>query len=150
MSFASAALLLFLVIAPIGNIPFVLAALKKVAPENKKRILIREFIIGLFFLLSFLFFGNSILKILSIEPSCLGIAGGIVLFLISLRMIFSTSRIMFKGSPDGEPLIVPLAVPGIAGPSSITTVLLFSNKEPERSYLNLRVQSLLRGLYQAL
>jgi multiple antibiotic resistance protein len=132
MSTLSAMLLLLLVLDPMGNIPLFLAALNNVPHDRHRRIIIRESCIGLGFLLLFLFFGRYLLVLLHISQSSLSIAGGIVLFLISIKMIFARSDEIFGSGPEGEPFVVPLAVPLIAGPSAMTTVLLLVAREPAR------------------
>ena len=134
MSVFSATFLLFLVIDPIGNIPFFLSILKNVEPLQRKKIIIRESLIALGVLILFLFLGPNILLILQISEPSLSIAGGIILFLIALRMIFSGTEKLFQdvSLPLGEPLIVPLAIPAIAGPSAMATVLLLMARDPSR------------------
>lgn len=131
MTVASAALLLFLVMDPLGNIPVYLSALKSVPPARQRRIVARELIIAYGILVLFLFAGQYVLRLLHISDPALGIAGGLVLFLISLRMIFPGP----EGAEEhikGEPFIVPLAVPYVAGPSAMATVMLLMSREPER------------------
>ena len=123
-------LLLFLVLDPIGNIPCFLAVLRGVSPARRRTVIIRELFIALAVLLIFMFAGKYILILLKISQSSLGIAGGIVLFLISIKMIFAGSAEIFPNSLDGEPLVVPLAVPFVAGPSAITAVILLMAQEP--------------------
>ncbi|MBN1547704.1 MAG: NAAT family transporter [Syntrophaceae bacterium] len=132
MSIFSAALLLFLVIDPFGNIPFFLSVLKHIDYRRQRRIIIREMIIALAVLVFFLFTGRYILLLLDISAPALSMAGGIILFLIALKMIFSDTEEIFGKSPQGEPLIVPLAIPFIAGPSALATVLLLMAREPSR------------------
>jgi multiple antibiotic resistance protein len=129
MTIISAVILLFLVIDPIGNIPCYLSVLKGVDPARRRAVVIRELLIALVILIMFMFTGKYILKLLQISQSSLGIAGGIVLFLIAIKMIFSGSTEIFANSTDGEPLVVPLAVPFVAGPSAITTVILMMAKD---------------------
>lgn len=132
MSYLTATLLLLLVFDPIGNtIPF-MAALKHVAPERQRRVVIREMLIALGILVVFLFGGKLLLQVLRIDEPSLSIAGGVVLFLIALRMIFHAPEGVFGGQEDTEPLIVPLAVPLVAGPSAIATVILLMTREPAR------------------
>ncbi|HHR85358.1 MarC family protein [Candidatus Bipolaricaulota bacterium] len=128
MSLLSAMLTLFLVMDPLGNIPLFLVLLEDVTPERRRRILLRESTIALGFLIAFLFAGPYILGFLQISRPALGIAGGLVLFLISLRMIFPVPGGMFGPTPEGEPFIVPIAIPLIAGPSAIATVMLFATR----------------------
>jgi len=132
MTVFSAALLLFLVMDPFGNIPFFITALKNVDPKRHKKIIIRELLIALLVLIIFLFFGRYILKILQISEPSLTIAGGIILFLIAIRMIFPTPGGVFQENIGGEPFIVPLAIPYVAGPSALASVLLIMSREPER------------------
>ncbi|MGL1935661.1 MAG: hypothetical protein OCD01_11595 [Fibrobacterales bacterium] len=132
MSLLSAALLIFLVIDPFGNIPVFLSSLRNTAPERRKLVIIRELLIALAILLGFLFFGKYILHLLQVSPSSLGIGGAIVLIIIALRMIFQGSDSIMTGIEDGEPLIVPLAIPLIAGPSTMTLLTVFIAREPDR------------------
>ena len=132
MSMFSAAFLLFLVMDPVGNIPLFLSVLRKVDPRKRTRIVVRELFIALLVLSFFLFFGRGLLSLMSVSEPSLSIAGGIILFLISVRMIFSISEGVFGGTPEGDPFIVPLAIPLVAGPSAMTTVLLLSTREPAR------------------
>ncbi len=131
MSTLSAALLLFLVLDPVGNVPLFILALKNVDPARHTRVIVREASIGLVFLLVFLFLGPGILKVLHISQSSLSIAGGTILFLIAVKMIFSGGGDVFGVSVDGEPLVVPLAVPLIAGPSAMATLTLLTARQPE-------------------
>ena len=132
MSLFSAAILLFLVIDPFGNIPLFLSILKSVPEERHKGIIAREMLIALFVLVLFLFTGRYILRFLDISEPSLSIAGGIILFMIALKMIFIGSEKIFGDVPAGEPLIVPLAIPLVAGPSAVATVLLLMAREPLR------------------
>ncbi len=128
----SATLILFLVIDPLGNIPFFLSALKSVEPKKHMRIISRELLIGYGVLAVFMLFGRYIFDLLQVSQSSLGIAGGIVLFLISIKMIFSGFEKIFEDNLDTEPFIVPLAIPAIAGPASIATAMLFMAQQPEK------------------
>jgi multiple antibiotic resistance protein len=132
MTIHSAAILLFLVMDPLGNVPVFLAVLKDVSPQRKKLIIFRELLISLLVLMIFLFFGRHILNLLQISGPSLSIAGGIVLFLIALRMIFPIQQSGLGLSQEKEPFIVPLAIPLVAGPSAIASVLLMVAREPER------------------
>jgi len=132
MSYLTATLLLLLVFDPIGNtIPF-MVALKDVAPERQRRVVIREMMIALGVLVIFLLGGKYLLNVLYIEEPALSVAGGVILFLIAVRMVFGTPEGVFGEAREGEPLIVPLAVPLIAGPSAIATVTLLMTREPGR------------------
>jgi len=128
----SAAVLLFLVLDPFGNIPFFIAALQNVPRERHNRVIVRELVIALFVLVVFLFAGQHILKALQISEPALRAAGGTVLFLIAIRMVFPRPGASVGEELTGEPFIVPLAIPYVAGPSALASVLLIMNQEPER------------------
>jgi MarC family membrane protein len=132
MTVYSAALLLFLVIDPLANIPFFLATLKKIEPVRHKKIILRELLIALAVMAGFLFAGRYLLKLLRISDPSLSIAGGIILFLIAVKMIFPVPRGGLHEEIEDEPFIFPLAIPFIAGPSALATILLLSSREPER------------------
>jgi multiple antibiotic resistance protein len=128
--FISAVFVLTLVMDPLGNIILFLAALKEVPAERKRVVLARELLIALGIMLFFLLFGKYIVSLLAIDQAALSVAGGMVLFLIALQMIFPAQQSHFADGPEGEPFIVPLAIPLVAGPSALTTVLLFSLQQP--------------------
>ena len=132
MTIVTAAFLLFLVIDPLGNIPMFLIALKRVDPKRHTRIILRELLIALAIFLIFLFLGRYLLLFLQVSENSLRIAGGIILFLIALKMIFGGSEEIFKSAEDGEPFLVPLAVPLVAGPSVMTTLILLMAGAPSR------------------
>jgi MarC family membrane protein len=132
-SVLSAAFLLFLILDPVGNLPIAAALLRRVAPERRPRVVLRECLIAFLVLLFFLLFGRYLMAFLQLSQTSLGIAGGVVLLLIALRMIFPGGAPLFGGEELAEePLIVPLAVPAIAGPSSMAMVMLLVSREPER------------------
>jgi MarC family membrane protein len=132
MTVFSAIFLLFLIMDPIGNVPLFLSTLKNVPIERRRKIIIRELLIALLVLLFFMFTGKYILQLLQIAQSSLGIAGGIMLFIIAIKMIFPGRRNLFDHSDNMEPLVVPLAVPLLAGPSAIAAVILLMAQEPSR------------------
>lgn len=129
---ASAAVTLFFIMDPLGNVPIFNAILSKFDDTRRSKIVARELFLALLILFAFLFTGNAILSFLGLSQSSLNIAGGILLFIISLRMIFpmTTSRDEIDGAED--PFLVPLAVPMVAGPSTIAILLLLSSSQPER------------------
>ena len=126
----TAALVLFFVMDPLGNIPLFTSVLSHVPAKRRRVVLTRELLIALGFLLAFLYAGRGLLDLLGLEQDSLRVGGGIVLFVIALRMIFPESRPLFGDSLDGEPLVFPLAVPLIAGPSAFATVLLLVETMP--------------------
>jgi MarC family membrane protein len=132
MTILSAAVLMFMIMDPFGNIPVFMSVLEPFPVKRRRIIILREMFVALLILVAFLFVGPKLLSALQISPSSLRIAGGIVLFLIAIKMVFGGLQQMFQDNLEGEPFIVPLAVPCIAGPSSIATVLLLMGQEPER------------------
>jgi len=132
ISFASAVVILLLVVDPVGNIPLFVSLLRNVDPTRRARIIVRECAIAFFVLLGFVFFGRWILGLLGLSEPSLTIAGGVILFLIAVRMIFRGPEGVFGGTVDGEPFIVPLAIPAIAGPAAIATVMLLVSRAPQR------------------
>ena len=130
MKLYSAVLTLFLVMDPLGNIPPFLSVLKNVQPERRRRVLVREILIAYGVLLVFLFLGKRALALLSLQQETISVAGGIVLFLIALRMVFPQDGGLLGESLEGEPFIVPLAIPLIAGPSALAVLLLLEQSAP--------------------
>lgn len=124
------AILLFLVMDPLGNIPMYLSVLERVEPARRQRIIARESLIALAALALFMLVGEWLLAQLGIRQSSLSVAGGIIIFLIALRMIFPAPKILQADDDlEGEPYVVPLAIPLVAGPSSFATLLLIGNRE---------------------
>ena len=132
MTVLSAALLLFLVMDPLGNIPLFMTTLKSVDEERKRRVVVRELLVALLALVSFLFLGQYILKLLHLSETALTTAGGIILMIIAIKMIFPSRNTSLEEEVVGEPFIVPLAIPYVAGPSAMATALLMMSSEPQR------------------
>jgi MarC family membrane protein len=128
----SAALLLFLILDPLGNIPVFLSLLKPLTPRRQRVVLVRELLIALAVLMAFLWGGKYALELMHLRQESVAIAGGIVLFLIGIRMIFPRPEGLMGAVPDGEPFIVPMAIPLVAGPSGMAAVMLMGSNEPER------------------
>jgi MarC family membrane protein len=126
----SAAVLLLLVIDPFGNVPVVVSALTHVPPARRPRVVLRECIAAYLILLVFMLGGRMFLKWMQLSEVSLAIAGGIILFLIALRMVFRHPEGIFGDVPGAEPFIVPLAVPAIAGPSALAAVMLMASRDP--------------------
>ena len=131
-SFASAVVILLLVTDPIGNIPLFVALLRPVVPKRRVLVIARECAIAFLVLVAFVLFGRTLLELFGLSDRSLTLAGGTILFLIALRMIFRSPEGIFGESPSGEPLIVPLAIPSIAGPAAIATVVLLVSRAPQR------------------
>jgi MarC family membrane protein len=129
--FLSATILLILVIDPFGNVPLVVNALQATPVARRARVVLRECLIAYGVLLVFLFGGHAFLALMHLSETSLSIAGGVILFLIALRMVFSRHPEGVFGNVSGtEPFIVPLAIPAIAGPSAMATVMLMASRDP--------------------
>jgi MarC family membrane protein len=128
---AAAAVTLFFIMDPLGNIPLFNSLLSRFEARRRATIVARELVFALIILLVFLFAGNSILAFLNLSQPSLSIAGGVLLFIIALRMIFPP-RAADEPEALEDPFIVPLAMPLVAGPSTIAMLLLLSSSEPDR------------------
>ena len=132
MDWLTAFLTLLLVMDPLGNIPVFLSVLRDVDEKRRKRVLIRELLIALGILLFFLFFGKVVLDALGLQTETISIGGAIVLFIIAIRMIFPPAEGGIMGEhASGEPFIVPLAIPLVAGPSAMAFLMLLVGQNPE-------------------
>lgn len=129
---AAASVTLFFVMDPLGNVPVFNTVLARCDRRRRTRIVARELCLALLILFGFLFAGNAILGFLGLSQSSLNIAGGVLLFIISLRMIFPRAAMVEEPEPDEEPFLVPLAMPLVAGPSTIAVLLLLSSAQPHR------------------
>jgi MarC family membrane protein len=130
-SFFQTFILLLLVTDPFGNVPLFVTALKDVPQARRGRIVVRECAIAFGLLLLFMFFGRHFLTALQLTDISLRIGGSVILLIIAIRMIFPHPDGVLGKSEHGEPFIVPLAIPALAGPSALATVLLFSSQTPE-------------------
>jgi MarC family membrane protein len=134
MDLLSATLLLIIVTDPLGNVPMVLVCLEGV--QRKRRFIIREVIMAFIVLVAFLLFGPALMRVLGLTEEALRLAGGLILFLIAIKMIFPPSQGHWMGLNQGEePLLFPLAVPLVAGPSAVATVTLFAAQYPDRLWI---------------
>jgi multiple antibiotic resistance protein len=130
MDILSAATLLFLIMDPLGNLPIFLSILKHIDAKRRRIVLIREMLFALAILMLFLFAGQSIMDFLHVQPETLSISGGIILFISAIKMIFPSAGSITGLAAGEEPFIVPLAIPLIAGPTVIATLLLLSSQNP--------------------
>ncbi len=137
-SFFQTFILLLLVTDPFGNVPLFASALQKVAPARRWKVVVRECAIAFVVLVLFMFFGRHFLVALQLSDISLRIGGSVILFLIAMRMVFPQPGGLFgEGDTDGEPFIVPLAIPALAGPSALATVLLFSSANTKEVAIHL-------------
>ncbi len=132
-SILSTALLLTFVLDPFGNVPLLLTILKGVDDRKRYRIIIREVLIGLGILLLFLFYGDDFLNIFHLETEAVSIAGGVIFFIFGLKMIFPSPGGEALFASNQEPMVVPIAMPMIAGPSALATLILLSHNNPGKT-----------------
>lgn len=130
--FLSAVVLLALVTDPFGNVPIVNAMLAGVPSPRRRTIILRECAIAFAILMAFMLGGHKFLEVMHLSETSLSIAGGVILFMIAIRMVFAHPEGAFGVAAAGEPFIVPLAVPLIAGPSALATVMLMATREPSK------------------
>lgn len=123
---------LLLIMDPFGNMPVFLSILERVPKERRRKVLVRELLFALAIIVVFILFGKHLMSILGLRQESVSIAGGIILFLIALRMIFPRPESQAEMDAEGEPLLVPLAIPLIAGPSMLAVLLLFATGDPEK------------------
>jgi MarC family membrane protein len=129
-NFVSATVLLILITDPLGNIPLFVSCLRGVTPHRRAIVILREVAIAFGILLAFMLAGDRFLRMMHLTDLSLRIGGGIVLFLIAIRMIFPHPDGLTGATRGGEPLIVPLAIPALAGPSALATVMLLTSQAP--------------------
>ena len=132
MDIWSAAITLFLIMDPLGNMPVFMSVLKTIEPRRRRIVLARELFFSLIIMFTFLFSGQAVLDFLNVRQESVSIAGGIILFLIGLKMIFPQPGGVAGLTSDEEPFIVPLAIPMIAGPSILAALILLANQDHNR------------------
>lgn len=128
----SAFVLLFLVLDPLGNVAVVASLLKQVNSTRRLKVVMRECLLAYLILVAFMFGGRQFLELMHLSETALSIAGGVILFMIAIRMVFKSPEGLFGDTLDHEPFIVPLAIPLIAGPSALATVMLMVSREPAK------------------
>ncbi len=132
-TFVSALILLLLVLDPLGSLPIFITVLRRIPPARRTAVALREASIAFCVLLAFMLGGQVFLQVMHLSERSLEVAGGVILLLIAIRMIFGgTSDMVADDGSGGEPFIFPLAVPLMAGPSAMATVLLLASRQPER------------------
>jgi multiple antibiotic resistance protein len=131
----STAVLIFFILDPIGSVPLLLSILKNIDKKRHSTIIIREMLIGLLILVIFLFFGEQFLSLFHLQPQAITIAGGIIFFVIALKMIFPNSdgSDLFSTTKGDEPMVVPIAMPMIAGPAALATLLVLAKTNAEHT-----------------
>jgi small neutral amino acid transporter SnatA (MarC family) len=131
-NFFSALVILLLVLDPLGNLPVVLSLLKNIPREKRRGVIMLECLIAFSVLLIFMLTGRAFLQLIHLSERALEVAGGVILFMVAIRLVFPGPSGVFGDLGDRPPLIFPLAIPLIAGPSAMATVLLMASRQPER------------------
>ena len=131
-TFVSALILLLLVLDPLGSLPIFISVLRGVEPARRRRVALREGLIAFGVLIVFMLGGQHFLAVMRLSERSLEVAGGVILLIIALRMIFGQSSGVYARDGAKEPFIFPLAVPLLAGPSAMATVLLLASRQPDR------------------
>lgn len=132
-NFVSALILLLLVLDPLGSLPICIPIMREVPKARRARVAVREVGLAFLVLLGFMYTGEGFLRVMHLSERSLEVAGGVILLMVAIRMIFSGHGESVYGVPPGrEPLIFPLAVPLLAGPSAMATVLLLASRQPEK------------------
>ena len=131
-SFLSALVLLLLVLDPLGALPIFISVMRGVSPQRRLRVALRESLIAFCILVAFMFGGGTFLELMHLSERSLEVAGGVILLIIALRMVFAHSEGAYEPEAGREPLVFPLAVPLLAGPSAMATVLLLASRQPDR------------------
>lgn len=129
LSLFSITVVLFIIMDPIGNIPSYLTLVKDVDPARKRFVLIREMLIALAFMVAFNFIGEYIFSVLELSDTAVQLSSGLILFLTAIKILFPAANSFRRNLPQGEPFIIPLAVPLIAGPSLLATIMLYARME---------------------
>lgn len=130
--FISSVITLALIMDPFGNIPLFISALKKVSPERRKVVLIRELLIALLIMLVFLFLGQWFMRAFGLHSFSMSIAGGIILFIISAKLVFGNDTEPTSDPKDEEPFVVPLAIPLVAGPAVLSMIMILSAQQADK------------------
>ncbi len=128
--FGSALILLLLILDPFGNLPFFIAIMRQLPKQRRLPVALREIGIAYVVLLAFMWGGQGFLRIMGLSQPALEVAGGVILLLVAIKMIFSSTSEIFGGTDGKEPMVFPLAVPLLAGPSALATVLLLTSRQP--------------------
>lgn len=135
MSLVTLIVILFLIMDPVGNVSSFLTLVKELPPEKQKWIVFREMLIALGLMLAFNFLGEGIFYVLDVSETTVSLTSGTILFLVAIKILFPSVDSLRANLPKGEPFITPLAIPLIAGPSLLATIMLFAHLEPQTAML---------------
>lgn len=139
MTIFSISLVLFLIMDPIGNISSFLNMVKGIPPKKQRLILIREMLIALLVMVIFNYIGEGIYDLLQISDPAVRLSSGVILFLIAVQILFPNLTGIRENLPEEEPFIIPLAIPLIAGPSVLATIMLYAHMEQSQPVMLLSI-----------
>lgn len=125
----SIALILFFIMDSLGNLMCYLQMVKELSPQRRQIVVLREMGFALAAMLAFNFLGEFLFGLLHLSEPTVRLASGIILFLIAIKIIFPSPTSLRAQLPEGEPYLTPLAIPLIAGPSLLATIMLYARIE---------------------
>lgn len=125
-------LILFFIMDPFGNISSYLHMVRGIAPKRQRYLVMREMLLALLVMLTFFFIGDYILYGLGLSLVTVKISSGLILFLVAIKILFSSQSSLRANLPQEEPFLIPLAIPLIAGPALLATIMLYALTEPSR------------------
>lgn len=135
MSLFNITVTLFLIMDPVGNLSSYISMVKELDPKRQKWIVFREMLIALVVMLFFNYLGEYIFNFLDLSETTVRLSSGVILFLIAIKILFMASDSPRANLPKGEPFVFPLAVPLIAGPALMATIMLYAHLEPTQSVM---------------
>jgi multiple antibiotic resistance protein len=135
MSLFTVAIVLFLIMDPIGNIGSFLKVMEGIPPKKQRWVVLREMLIALGIMVAFNYIGEVIFDLLQLSETTVRLSSGIILFLIALQILFPTINSLRSNLPIGKPFVIPLAVPLIAGPSLVATIMLYAHLESSQAIM---------------
>lgn len=139
MSLFNVTLVLFLIMDPLGNLSAFHSMVKELDPKRQYWIIFREMMIALGVMLFFNYVGEYIFNFLDLSETTVRLSSGVVLFLIAVKILFTSHDSPRANLPKGEPFIFPLAVPLIAGPALMATIMLYAHLEHVQSIMLLAI-----------
>ncbi len=135
MTLLSISLVLILIMDPIGNLSCFLSMVQKIDPKKQRWIIGREMLIALAFMLGFNYLGEIIFDFLDISETAVRLTSGVILFLVAIKVLFPAPDSLRANLPQGEPFIFPLAIPLVAGPALLATIMLYAHLELTQSVM---------------
>jgi multiple antibiotic resistance protein len=135
MSLISIAVVLFLIMDPLGNISSFLSLTKDLEPKKQNTVILREMLVALAAMIFFNYLGEVIFDVLELSETTVRISSGIILFLIAIKILFTAPDSLRANLPKGEPVVFPVAIPLIAGPGLLATIMLYAHMEPYQSIM---------------